>query len=76
MASARRDRDMEDMDEEELDEEELDEAEDMEDMEETCAGCGMDRSEWKGNRGQGVSKNGEIYCCQGCADGVDCTCAA
>jgi hypothetical protein len=71
-----KDRDMEEMEEEELDEEELDETEDMEDMGETCPGCGMDRSEWKGNMGQGVPKDGETYCCQGCADGVDCTCAA
>jgi hypothetical protein len=65
-------RDMEEREEEDLDEEDL---EDDEEMEETCPGCGMERSEWKGNNGQGVHQNGETYCCQGCADGVDCTCA-
>jgi hypothetical protein len=74
MARDPSDRDTEEM--EEIDEEELDEAEGEEDMEETCVGCGLDRSEWKGNRGQGVVKDGETYCCQGCADGVDCSCAA
>jgi hypothetical protein len=27
--------------------------------EEVCPNCGMERSEWKGNRGRGVTKDGE-----------------
>ena len=68
-------RDQRDEDIEEMDEDEMDEDEDLE-MDDTCPGCGLERSEWKGNEGQGVSKDGETYCCQSCADGIDCTCAA
>ncbi len=42
--------------------------------EQTCPGCGMERSVWKGNGGQGVNRNGETYCCQECADGTGCIC--
>ena len=78
MATGRRDRDMEERDMEEMEEEDLDEEnlDEDEEIEETCPGWGMERSEWKGNNGQGVPKNGEIYCCQGCTDGINCTCAA
>jgi len=43
-----------------------------------CAGCGMPKSQWKGNDGEGYSRlarNGEVhlYCCSGCAVGR-CTC--
>lgn len=40
----------------------------------TCPGCGMERSVWKGNGGQGVAKDGATYCCQECADGTGCIC--
>ncbi|HLH21584.1 MAG TPA: hypothetical protein VK066_03630 [Chloroflexota bacterium] len=39
-----------------------------------CVSCGMPRNQWKGNGGQGVTQNGQTYCCQGCASGGACTC--
>lgn len=44
----------------------------------TCPNCGMEQSEWKGNGGQGVEKDGQTYCCEGCRDGGSeaCTCRA
>ena len=39
-----------------------------------CANCGMPQGEWKGNNGQGVQKEGQTYCCRGCADSTGCTC--
>jgi hypothetical protein len=42
--------------------------------EDICVGCGMERSEWKGNHGQGQIKNGRIYCCRDCAEDIECTC--
>jgi hypothetical protein len=42
--------------------------------EQTCPRCGMPRSQWKENRGQGVTQGGQTYCCQGCAQGTGCTC--
>lgn len=39
-----------------------------------CPRCGMNRSEWQGNGGQGVEKGGTLYCCDGCANGTGCTC--
>ena len=39
-----------------------------------CPRCGMTKEEWKGNAGQGVTKDGQTYCCQGCADDTGCTC--
>jgi hypothetical protein len=47
---------------------------DEEETEDICAGCGMERSEWKGNRGRGYTKNGQIYCCQDCAEDIECNC--
>jgi hypothetical protein len=42
----------------------------------TCPSCGMERSEWKGNGGQGVESGGQTYCCEPCRDGgaAACTC--
>jgi hypothetical protein len=40
----------------------------------TCPACGMPKSAWKANNGQGYTKDGRIYCCQGCAEGTGCTC--
>jgi len=42
--------------------------------EEICAGCGMERSEWKGNNGEGFTKNAIDYCCMDCAEGIECDC--
>lgn len=42
--------------------------------ERTCPRCGMVQSDWRGNGGQGVERDGERYCCDGCADGTGCTC--
>jgi hypothetical protein len=38
-----------------------------------CPGCAMIKNEWPG---EGYSHEGETYCCQGCAEGTGCTCAA
>ncbi|HEX2273073.1 MAG TPA: hypothetical protein VHG90_04265, partial [Acidimicrobiales bacterium] len=42
--------------------------------EQTCPACGMEKSVWKGNGGEGVEKDGQTYCCQECADGTGCIC--
>src|SRR5687768_6062061 len=36
-----------------------------------CPGCAMIKNEWPG---EGYTHEGEIYCCQGCAEGTGCTC--
>ena len=36
-----------------------------------CPHCGMLKTTWPG---EGYSHDGEIYCCQGCAEGTGCTC--
>src|SRR5436309_11206686 len=36
-----------------------------------CPGCRMEKNEWPG---EGYTHEGETYCCQGCAEGTDCTC--
>jgi hypothetical protein len=51
------------------------EMEESENQEETCLSCGMDREDWSANQGEGFKKEGETYCCQGCAEGTGCTCA-
>jgi len=43
--------------------------------EQTCSECGMPKSEWKGNAGKGVRKDQEMFCCEGCAAGDECTCS-
>lgn len=40
----------------------------------TCPGCGMETSVWKGNGGRGVVKDGTTYCCQECSEGTGCVC--
>ncbi len=40
----------------------------------TCPGCGMDRSVWKGGGGRGVVRDGTDYCCEECAQGTGCIC--
>ncbi len=37
-----------------------------------CPGCGKPEDEWQDPRG--FSLGGEVYCCQGCAEGTGCTC--
>ena len=41
----------------------------------TCPGCGISKEDWKGNNGEGFSSEGQMHCCQGCAEGSGCTCA-
>lgn len=36
-----------------------------------CPGCGMPKNDWVGD---GYSHIGQIYCCQGCAEGTGCFC--
>jgi hypothetical protein len=44
-------------------------------MKETsCPNCGMSKSEWMRNDGRGVSREGLVYCCEGCAVKNQCTC--
>jgi hypothetical protein len=42
--------------------------------EQTCPVCGMRKEQWKGNGGEGVTRDGQTYCCRGCAAGTGCTC--
>lgn len=42
--------------------------------EQICSGCGLEKKEWQGNRGQGYRQEGDAYCCIGCAEGAGCTC--
>jgi hypothetical protein len=39
-----------------------------------CPECGMPSKEWTVNQGNGVEKNGRVYCCNGCAIGTGCVC--
>ena len=39
-----------------------------------CPRCGMNQKDWTANEGRGFNKEGESYCCQGCAEGTGCTC--
>ncbi|MDQ3828663.1 MAG: hypothetical protein M3361_05000 [Candidatus Tectomicrobia bacterium] len=43
-------------------------------MEDICAGCGTEESEWKGNPGKGYIKDGQVFCCKDCAEAIECTC--
>jgi hypothetical protein len=43
-------------------------------MEDICVGCGTEESEWKGNQGKGYMKEGQVFCCKDCAEGIECTC--
>jgi len=36
-----------------------------------CPGCGMIKNDWPG---EGYTHDGQIYCCQGCAEGFGCMC--
>ncbi|MFP4381388.1 MAG: hypothetical protein ACLFUS_12880 [Candidatus Sumerlaeia bacterium] len=37
-----------------------------------CPNCGKVWEKWKGQ--EGVKKDGELYCCKGCANGTGCEC--
>ncbi len=43
-------------------------------QEQSCPRCGMGQHQWSGNGGQGIEKDGRMYCCNGCATGSRCTC--
>jgi len=36
-----------------------------------CPRCGMIKNDWPG---EGYTHDGEIYCCQGCAENTGCVC--
>lgn len=38
-----------------------------------CARCSMEKPEW--STPEGVQKDGQSYCCSGCADGKACVCS-
>ena len=42
--------------------------------EQSCAMCGLGRSQWQEEGGQGYTKDGQTYCCRGCAEGTGCSC--
>lgn len=42
--------------------------------EQTCSNCGMKKNEWSWNQGEGYRKDGNTYCCKGCAENSECTC--
>jgi hypothetical protein len=39
-----------------------------------CANCGMPKSQWTRNDGQGVKRENVMYCCEGCAQDNRCIC--
>ena len=39
-----------------------------------CPACGKARSEWRVNNSRGETQNGKTYCCEGCAQGTQCSC--
>ncbi len=39
-----------------------------------CAECQRPNDEWTANKGKGVVKDGEQYCCEGCAEQGFCEC--
>jgi|GEM_PF-1177466 len=42
--------------------------------EETCPRCHRARREWRSDNSEGFVKEGQTYCCEGCATGGHCTC--
>jgi len=44
--------------------------------EKVCAECGLEEVVWRGNDGEGYLLEGQWYCCQDCAEGMDCACHA
>jgi hypothetical protein len=39
-----------------------------------CPACGLGKSEWVVNKGEGYSYDEMTYCCRGCAEDVGCSC--
>lgn len=39
-----------------------------------CLECGMPKKDWSGNNGEGILKDGRLYCCEGCLDESGCIC--
>lgn len=37
-----------------------------------CVGCGMHNNSWSANNAIGYLKGEEMYCCQDCAEGIEC----
>ena len=44
--------------------------------EQTCPNCGLPKSAWSGDDGEGYTQEDVTYCCSGCAEGTGCTCTA
>ena len=44
-------------------------------MEHKCTRCGLEREHWTGLAGQGYLRDGEAYCCGGCATEAGCACS-
>ena len=42
--------------------------------EQTCPARGMGKHDWQGNGGEGETRDGQTYCCRGCAEGTGCNC--
>jgi hypothetical protein len=40
-----------------------------------CPTCGLPEDQWMGDGGRGFEQGGELYCCEGCAEGAGCTCS-
>ena len=43
-------------------------------QEEGCSRCGLEPHAWKGSQGKGYARGGGYYCCQLCADELECPC--
>ena len=45
------------------------------DLERICPQCGAPESQWSGLDNKGfIGKNGELFCCEACANGQTCNC--
>lgn len=44
-------------------------------VQQRCPGCGLADADWHGGDNEGYTKDGQRYCCSGCAEGAGCTCA-
>ena len=41
-----------------------------------CPNCSRPRDQWPDDAAGGYTKDGAVYCCQGCIEGSGCTCIA
>lgn len=39
-----------------------------------CPACGLAKTEWIVNKGEGFPYDDMMYCCRGCAEDIGCTC--